>query len=100
MELDHLRTFLLAAELQSFTQAARRRNFSQSAISQQIRDLEDRLGVRLFERHSRSVSLTPAGEILRPRARQILDEVERATEALAEFRGLPQGVVRIAASTS
>ncbi|MDB5096123.1 MAG: transcriptional regulator, LysR family [Cyanobacteria bacterium RYN_339] len=100
MELDQLRTFLLAAELQSFTQAARRLSFSQSAISQQIRDLEDRLGVRLFERHSRSVSLTPAGEILRPRARQILDEVERATEALSEFRGLPQGVVRIAASTS
>jgi DNA-binding transcriptional LysR family regulator len=100
MELDQLRTFLLAAELQSFTPAARRLSFSQSAISQQIRDLEDRLGVRLFERHSRSVSLTPAGEILRPRARQILQEVEQATEALSEFRGLPQGVVRIAASTS
>ena len=98
MDFDQLRTFLLAAELQSFTQAARRLNFSQSAISQQIRDLEDRLGVRLFERHSRSVSLTPAGERLRPRARTILKEVEDAVGELGELRGQPQGVVRIGAS--
>src|SRR4029077_10525018 len=98
MDFDQLRTFLLAAELQSFTQAARRLNFSQSAISQQIRDLEDRLGVRLFERHNRSVSLTPAGERLRPRARAILKEVEDAVGELSELRGQPQGVVRIGAS--
>jgi DNA-binding transcriptional LysR family regulator len=100
MDFDQLRTFLLAAELQSFTQAARRLNFSQSAISQQIRELEDRLDVRLFERHSRSVSLTPAGERLRPRARAILKEVEDALDALSDLRGVPQGVVRIAASTT
>jgi DNA-binding transcriptional LysR family regulator len=100
MDFDQLRTFLLAAELQSFTQAARRLNFSQSAISQQIRDLEERLGVRLFERHSRSVSLTPAGERLQPRARAILAEVESTVGELAELKGTPQGVVRIAASTT
>lgn len=99
MEVDQLRTFLLAADLQSFTQAARHLSFSQSAISQQIRELEDDLGLKLFERHSRSVSLTPAGEALRPRARQILEEVERAADALSTYRGQLQGTVRIAAGS-
>lgn len=97
MDLVQLRTFLLAAELHSFTQAARRLNFSQSAVSQQIRELEERLGVRLFERHARSVSLTPAGERLRPLARKLVQDAEAAVEALDEFRGTLQGVLRIGA---
>lgn len=97
MEISQLRTFLTAAELQGFTPAARRLNFSQSAVSQQIRELETSLDLRLFERRSRSVVLTPAGERLLPLARRILANVDDAKQAMAELAGGPQGVVDVGA---
>lgn len=100
MNFDRLQTFTIAAEELNFTQAARRLNLSQPAISQQIRELEDSLEVTLFERRGRSLVLTPAGERLRPLALSILKHIREAGEELMEFRGLPQGVLHIGASTT
>lgn len=100
MDLDRLRTFALAAEELNFTQTARLLHLSQPAVSQQIRELEETLGVSLFERRGRGLALTPAGERLKPMASAMLKEAERLKEALGEFRGVPQGVLRIGAGTT
>ena len=100
MDLDRLRTFALAAEELNFTQTARMLHLSQPAVSQQIRELEDSLGVALFERRGRGLALTPAGERLKPLAMTLLKDAENLKEALGEFRGVPQGVLRIGAGTT
>ncbi len=100
MKLDHLTTFLAAAEDLNFTHAGRRLHLSQSAVSQQIRELEDDLAVSLFERRGRGLLLTPAGEKLRAKAKPILSEVRLAREALGDFRAKPQGVLRVGAGNT
>jgi DNA-binding transcriptional LysR family regulator len=100
MDLDRLRTFALAAEELNFTQTARMLHLSQPAVSQQIRELEDSMGVALFERRGRGLALTPAGERLKPLAGALLRDAEGLKEALGEFRGVPQGVLRIGAGTT
>ena len=77
MNFDRLNTFLMAAEDLNFTQAARRLNLSQPAVSQQIRELEESLGVSLFERRGRGLMLTPAGERLQMMAQPILRDVKQ-----------------------
>ncbi len=98
MKLEHLTTFLTAAEDLNFTHAARRLHLSQSAVSQQIRELEDDLGVSLFERRGRGLLLTPAGERLRALAKPLMRDVRLTREALGEFREMPQGVLHVGAS--
>ena len=100
MKLEHLTTFLTAAEDLNFTHAARRLHLSQSAVSQQIRELEEDLGVTLFERRGRGLLLTPAGERLRAKAKPLMREVRLTREALGEFRAMPQGVLRVGASNT
>lgn len=100
MKLEHLTTFLTAAEELNFTHAARRLHLSQSAVSQQIRELEDDLGVSLFERRGRGLLLTPAGERLRAMAKPLMRDVRLAREALGEFKAIPQGVLRVGASNT
>ena len=78
MELGQLRYFLKAAELRNFTRAAEACRVSQPALSQQILKLEEELGQPVFERQSRQVVLTPAGELLKERAEQILALVDDA----------------------
>ncbi len=80
MELRHLRYFRAVAEEQSFTLAARRLHVSQSGVSGQVRDLERELGVALFRRTKRSVSLTRQGLAFLPEAIEILDRADRAVE--------------------
>jgi DNA-binding transcriptional LysR family regulator len=88
MELRHLRYFCAVAEHQSFTLAARRLHVSQSAISGQVRDLENEIGVTLLHRNPRTVSLTPEGAVFLREARDILKHSERAVElALRASRG-------------
>jgi DNA-binding transcriptional LysR family regulator len=77
-ELRHLRAFVAVAEELNFTRAAERLHMAQQALSRTINQLEQRLGVQLFERSTRKVALTPAGEALLQRAGPILDAVDRA----------------------
>jgi len=82
MEMHQLRYFTAAAELRSFSKAARACSVAQPSLSQQIRKLEDGLGVRLFDRMGRGAELTEAGRALLPRARRILAEVRDVEERL------------------
>ena len=82
MELDQLRHFLKVAEHTSFTRAAQEVELSQPALSRSISRLEEELGQPLFERQTRKVSLTDAGNMLLDKARQILTLVD---DAKAQF---------------
>jgi DNA-binding transcriptional LysR family regulator len=90
VELRHLRYFVAIAEERSFTRASERLWVAQPGLSTQIRQLERELGVRLFERHSRGVDLTPAGELFLERARVVL---ATADAAAATGRELAAGVI-------
>jgi len=86
MNLRQLRYAVALAEAQSFTKAADSEYVVQSALSQQLRKLEDELGVALFERTTRSVALTPAGEALLPLMHQVLagvDQIKFDAQALS-----------------
>lgn len=90
MELRHLRYFVAIAEERSFTRAAERLWVAQPGLSTQIRRLETELGVKLFERHTRGVDLTQAGELFLERARIALAAADMAG---ATGRDLEAGVV-------
>ena len=80
MELRQLRYFLAVAEELHFTRAAERLHVAQPALSLQIRQLEDELGVKLFERLKHRVQVTPAGRVFAQRARFILEQTQRAAK--------------------
>lgn len=90
-------TFAVGRE-QSFTKAAAKLGVSQSALTQTIRQLEMRLGVRLLTRTTRSVSLTAAGERLVGTAAPRIEEIEAELEAISELREKPAGTIRITAT--
>lgn len=100
MELRQLRYFVAVAHRKHFTQAARELNLAQPALSQQIQQLERELGVALFERTSRRVGLTSAGEALLVRAEHILAEVEWAQMEMQQYTELARGRVVIGALQS
>jgi DNA-binding transcriptional LysR family regulator len=96
--LDQLAAFVAVARERSFTAAAAKLNVSQSALSHTVRELEERLGVRLLTRTTRNVSPTEAGERLLRNIGPRLDEIESEVEAVREFRDKPAGTVRITAT--
>ena len=81
MNRNQLRYFVAAAEHRSFTKAAEQYYISQTAVTQQIRQLEESLGCALFDRSTRPVSLTSAGSAFLQDARAILDELDAALDA-------------------
>lgn len=86
ISLRQLRYFVAVASTGSFTAAAERLNVSQPAIGIQVKQLEERLGLALFERHSRGVELTEAGEVYLAYAENALNTLEEAEYALQDFR--------------
>jgi len=96
--LNDLSAFLAVVRERSFTRAAARLGVSPSALSHTLRALEDRLGVRLLNRTTRSVAPTEAGERLWRAVGPRLEEVEAELEALGELRAKPAGTIRISAS--
>ena len=97
-QLDGLVAFRCVAEERSFTAAAARLDISPQAVSQAVKSLEARLGVRLFHRTTRSVSLSEAGERLWSRAGTALADLFDATESVQEFRDKPIGLLRLGVS--
>jgi DNA-binding transcriptional LysR family regulator len=82
-------------EQKSFTKAAKRLGLSPPRVSEMVRVLEERLGVRLVERTTRSVAATPAGERLLARLRPVLDDYQEALESINDFRDKPAGTLRL-----
>jgi DNA-binding transcriptional LysR family regulator len=100
MELRQLRYLVALADERHFTRAAARLHIAQPALSQQVRRLEDEVGVALVDRTTRHVALTAAGELLVGRARRALAEVDAAAAELSELAGVRTGRVVIGAMRS
>jgi DNA-binding transcriptional LysR family regulator len=99
VELRQLEYFAAVARHRHFTRAADELYVTQSALSQQVRRLEEELGLALLLRTSRGVELTPAGADLLARAEAILTEVEHARSEMDEHAEVSRGLVRVAATT-
>ena len=95
MEIRWLEAFVAVAEELHFGRAANRLQMAQSPLSQTIRRLERELGVALFDRSTRSVALTPAGEALLPHAHRVFEELELARQATRAVSGVVYGTVSI-----
>jgi DNA-binding transcriptional LysR family regulator len=92
---DDLASFAVVAKERSFTRAAAKIGISQSALSQTIRNLEKRLGLRLLTRTTRNVAPTEAGERLLRTVSPRFEEIESALASLSELRDKPAGTIRI-----
>ena len=97
-EYAQLRAFVAVAELTSFSRAAEQLGITPSSLSQTIRLLEERLSLRLLNRTTRSVSVTPAGEALLQRLRPAMDEIGAALANASRFRDAAVGTVRVHAA--
>src|SRR5213593_2726880 len=95
MTLQQLQYFLAAVERGSFSAAADTLHMAQPSLSEQVRRLEDELGVALFARVGRGLALTEAGQTLRPHAERVVAEAEVARESVAAVRGLRGGTVSL-----
>lgn len=98
--LNDLAAFAAVAGHHSFRKAADAMGVSRSALSHTITGLERKLGIRLLNRTTRSVSLTPAGAQLLERLDPVLQDLDQALDALSDARGAPRGVLRINANKS
>src|SRR5690348_8803498 len=97
LTLRQLRVFAAVARNLSFTRAAREMHLTQPAVSQQVKLLEQEIGLPLFEQIGRKVHLAPAGAELLRYAGQVLELLREAGEALAAIRGLRRGVLKVGA---
>lgn len=95
MEIRQLTYFVKAAELLHFTEAAAAVFITQSTLSQQIKVLEEELGMLLFDRLGKQVRLTEAGKVFLVHARQILLNVEKGKQAIADLNNLVTGELRV-----
>jgi len=97
VSLRQMRAFSAVARAGSFTAAARQLALTQSAVSMLVQQLEQELGVQLFDRAHGAVTLTEAGSQLLPLARRILDDVRQVVDGAADLRSLRTGVLRVVA---
>ena len=95
LEIRHLKLVAAVAETGSITRAGNRLHLTQSALSHQLRDAEEQLGVPLFERRNARMFLTPAGERLLQAARTVLAELDRAASDIQKNDAPAQGLIRI-----
>jgi DNA-binding transcriptional LysR family regulator len=93
--LGSLRAFVQAAEVRSFTVAGRQLGVSSSAIGKTVARMEERLGVRLFHRSTRRVTLTAEGALFLERCRRIFSEIEAAELELSQTHEAPRGTLRV-----
>jgi DNA-binding transcriptional LysR family regulator len=100
IQLTELTAFVAVAEHRSFTKAAAQVRIALPTMSQTIRSLEERLGVRLFNRTTRSVALTEAGGRLLAEVQPILEGIDHALESVNSFRDKPIGTLRLAIERS
>ncbi len=100
LDIYEMQIFLEAAEAGSFSEAARRLQMSQPAVSMQIRSLERRLGVALFQRAGRNIGLTEAGQTLVPLAQELVTLSINAEETIASLQGEVHGLLKLACSTT
>ncbi len=98
--LTAIEAFVRVAEAQSFSEAARRLRSSKSAVSRNVGALESELGVRLFHRTTRSLTLTEAGRGYFERATRILADLEEANLAVSQLQSAPRGRLRVSAPMS
>src|SRR3984893_1453788 len=96
ISLHQLRIFVAVARLGNFTRAAERLHLSQPSLSLHSRQLEQDLGVRLFDRSTRSVSLTKAGDDFLPTAERLLDDFQSAVASVADLAARRRGRVAVA----
>ena len=95
--IDSLRVFVRVVELGSITSGGRDLRMTPAVASKRIKELEAHLGVRLFNRTTRTLSPTEVGRVFYDEARKVLDSVESAEAAVASHSSTPRGVVRLAA---
>jgi LysR family transcriptional regulator for metE and metH len=95
LEVRHLQLVAAVADVGSLTRAGDRLHLTQSALSHQLRDIEDRLGAALFHRRGKRLVLTPAGEHLLQSARDVLDRLQQTEEAIRHLGHEAHGVLRI-----
>ena len=100
MEIDRLRILVDVAQLGSFAAAARLRNLDPSSVSRMVGQMERELGIRVFQRTTRRLSLTEAGNVFLRRAEAILDELDLAHEEAVGRTSQVRGTVRIATSVA
>ena len=100
MDIRDLKNFLIIAEEGNITAAAKRLHMAQPPLSRQIKQLEEELGVQLFERGKRRVTLTEAGLLLHSRAEQIVDLLNTTTKELQDFDTGIRGTLSIGAVTA
>lgn len=100
MKLSHIRDLVAVAEFGGLRRAARHLNIAQPALSRSIRDLEQELGVTLFERSSTGMTLTPAGQALARRGAAVQSELMRARDEVRQLQGENGGQVAIGLSTA
>lgn len=100
MNLQTLQLVALVAQRGSFALAAKERDLDPSIVSRAIAGLEEELGIRLFQRTTRRMSLTEAGDLYLRRIEPLIEEMERARVEALDVSAAPAGTLRISASVS
>ncbi len=100
LDAHQMNIFLIAAQTLNFSEAARRLHMTQPSVSQHIQSLEQQMGVQLFNRSGRHISLTEAGEALFPNAREFVKQSQHIEEMMASLHGEVFGHLQFGCSTT